>query len=373
MKVRLFFFLSISLLLSAMAAAEESSEVSPEPAEATAVKFPYAGRVNAERVNIRAGDGANYTILTVAEGGDKLVVLGEEFGWLRVGLPAGLNPWISVDYVKGLPGEAEGTVTGDNVRVRSKPSTNSDVLGMLSKGKKVKIVGGKEGWHQIAAPAEASAWIFGKYVEYYGTVEERADELAKDKAVVEARVGVEAKIAEANNLYREELGKPLSERDFGKVVAMYEEVAKETDQKFVRESSMRRVEALKLVQSLIEDYNRMRAGNEELAEKLREMEVRMHEAEQAAEEPPAPTYLAEGWLRPMGRIINSPATHKIVVGGKTLYLLKSSSVDLNSFLFKRVGVNGSKHTVPGWEQPVIDVTEIEVLGADKAEAVPAKG
>jgi len=373
MKARVSLFLIIPLVLGAVALAEEPPAASPEPVQAAASEFPYVGLVSAERVNVRAGDGTNYTILTVASGGDKLVVLGEKFGWLRIALPAAVKPWVSAEFVQVAPEGDEGTVSGDNVRIRSKPSTSSDVLGMVARGKKLKIAGAKEGWCQIAGPSEASAWIYGKYVERYGTLEERGDEVEQERVVAEARVGVDAKIAEADKLYREELGKPLSDRDFSKVVTIYEEIAKETDQRFVQESATRRVEALKLVQSLIADYSRIRADNEALSDRLREMEVRVHEAARAAEEPAAPTYLAEGWLRPMGRIINSPATHKIVVGGKTIYLLKSSTVDLNSLLFKRVGVNGSKHAAPGWEQPVIDVTEIEALGPDKAAAGPAKG
>ncbi len=373
MKVRGFVLLSIVLLIGTATLAEEQLDVSPAPAETAGPQAPYVGRVNAERVNVRAGDGTNYTILTVAQGGDLVVVVGEKFGWLRIQLPPAVRPWISADYVQELPGGRAGTVTGDNVRIRSNPSTASDVLGMIGKGRRVEIVAAKEGWYQIAGPPEASAWISGKYVDYYGTVEEHADELAKERVFVEVRAGVEAKIAEADKLYREELKKPLTDRDFSAVVAIYEEIADEADQAFVREAVTRRVEALNLVQSLIEDYKRIRADNEELSDKLREMEIRMHEAEKAAETPPRPSYLAEGWVQPMGRIINSPATHKIVVGGKTICLLRSSTVDLNGYLFKRVGVNGSKHSAPGWDEPVIDVTEIELLGAEKGKAIPAKG
>ncbi len=357
--------LVVALVFGYPASAQEPAATpAAEPSQA---EFPYVGQVSADRVHVRAGDGTNYTILTVAKRGDKLVVRAEKHGWMQIQVPSSVKPWIAADYVSFVSGATEGRVTGDRVRIRCMPSSQADVLGLVSSGTKVKVVGTKDGWHQIEAPAEASAWISGTYVSYYSALDEYAEELSGEKAAEEAREGLALKLSKANELYVAELRKPVSERNFNQAIALYNEVAGEAQEEFVRESARRRVEALSLIQSLVDEYKTMQTGTEELAAKLLDMEKRLHEAEKAAEEAKEPSYLAEGWLKPMGRIINSPASHKLVVGDRPIYLLKSSKVDLNSFLFKRVRVNGVKHSVPGWEQPVIDVTELEVAGESSGD------
>ncbi len=84
-----------------------------------------------------AGEAANFPQPTVSEGND-------------TGLPA-------------IPFLAE--ITGNDVYVRSGPGTNYYFCAKLQKGEKIKVVGSKFSWWQIAPPAGSYAWISRQYVE----------------------------------------------------------------------------------------------------------------------------------------------------------------------------------------------------------------
>ncbi|MBI5367790.1 MAG: hypothetical protein HZA54_12195, partial [Planctomycetes bacterium] len=82
-----------------------------------------------------------------------------------------------------------------------------------------------------------------------------------------------------------------------------------------------------------------------------------------AERPPRPApFDGQGWLDGMGKVINRPGTHKLKKGGKVLFYLRSYKLDLNDYLDKMVGVRGKIVEAPGWDQRVIEVESIEVLG-----------
>ena len=59
----------------------------------------------------------------------------------------------------------KGKVKVDNLRMRSKAGTPSDVLGELAKGTQVKILEEKGGWLRIAAPDTLTAWTSKKFIE----------------------------------------------------------------------------------------------------------------------------------------------------------------------------------------------------------------
>ena len=77
----------------------------------------------------------------------------------------------------GAPGVGEGIdvnlpampflaeITGNDIYVRSGPGTNYYFCAKLQKGDKIKVVGSKFSWWQIAPPAGSYAWISRQYVE----------------------------------------------------------------------------------------------------------------------------------------------------------------------------------------------------------------
>tara|TARA_Y100001960_G_C14196072_1_gene597346 strand:- start:240 stop:584 length:345 start_codon:yes stop_codon:yes gene_type:complete len=80
-------------------------------------------------------------------------------GWAEINAPQGVRVWIYGKYVSKNAGIA--IVTGSTVRLRSIPSTGSGsiVLGEVKKGQRVLVLGARNGWKEIEAPANLKTWI----------------------------------------------------------------------------------------------------------------------------------------------------------------------------------------------------------------------
>ncbi len=335
-------FLSLALLVSWCIAAE---------------KPPYVGEVTGGTVNVRAGAGTNHEVVKVAKQGDRLLVRGEEFGWLKIALPEGVTTWVSSKYVQTTD-QRTGRVTASELNIRRKPSATAAKLGLLAKGDAVTILEKSGDWYRIAPPPQAVAYISAKYVKYAGSA---AGYEAEKRAVAAAPAETLAgKYANATSLMASEYKKPLPERDLSKPIQLLKEVSQGagagTPLKASADSALQN--AL-LAQTLTDDYRKTVAGHEELRARMAKMEEEFLKS--LAKEGKEAGYLAEGWVEPMGRIIGRPAKHRLTQGKEVLYLLKSSKFDLDDYLFKMVGVKGTVVSAPGWDQQIIDVSEIRVL------------
>ena len=93
-------------------------------------------------LNVRSGPGTNYGRVSSLNTGDRVNILeqftikGTKWGCIDKG-------WISLDYVyiDGTTGEnsGTGTVTGNDLNIRTGPGTNYDTNGSLNKGDTIKI------------------------------------------------------------------------------------------------------------------------------------------------------------------------------------------------------------------------------------------
>lgn len=87
---------------------------------------------------------------------------------------ASQNGWIEIDWPQSAPAwiakesvlvsAADSRVVGGNSRVYSAGTPQSTVLGTLEKGATVNVVGEAGNWYKIKAPACAKAYISAKYV-----------------------------------------------------------------------------------------------------------------------------------------------------------------------------------------------------------------
>jgi SH3 domain protein len=59
----------------------------------------------------------------------------------------------------------KGTVTVDNLRMRSKAGTPSNILGVLTKGTTVQVIDEKDGWIKVIAPKSLTAWTSSRFIE----------------------------------------------------------------------------------------------------------------------------------------------------------------------------------------------------------------
>lgn len=119
---------------------------------------PVWGLISAARLNVRTGPGADFRIVTTLSGGDRIRVTGKDGEWLEIDWPSGAPAWISKDFVA-----ADGTVIGNNVRIRAQGHPQSPVLREVDSGERLTIVGSAGNWYKIEAPAGSRAYVYGKY------------------------------------------------------------------------------------------------------------------------------------------------------------------------------------------------------------------
>lgn len=110
------------------------------------------GFVNATGLNLRQSPDTGSQVLTTANSGECIVVLGSENGWYKVSYNLQIG-YMSADYVNVAAAEnAElgyGVVTGSGVNLRSGPDTSYNRVATASQGEKCYIIGVNNGWYKV--------------------------------------------------------------------------------------------------------------------------------------------------------------------------------------------------------------------------------
>ncbi len=122
--------------------------------------FAYAdemryGKVTGNGVNLRDEASTDSRVLTNVAADTTIAVIGEEDnGWYRVSYENKIG-YMAADYVEPVAEEAAepviGYVTGSYVYVRSAPTTDSEILGGLSRRKEVTLLEEIGGWYLVEA------------------------------------------------------------------------------------------------------------------------------------------------------------------------------------------------------------------------------
>ena len=112
-----------------------------------------AATVTASALNIRTGPGTEYSRAGLIYRNSKIVVLETtQKNWYKINYQ-GTEGYVHTDYLKDvLTSEnfsATGTLTSTNVRIRSGNSTSTAILGMVTKGDVVQVIGINNGWYKI--------------------------------------------------------------------------------------------------------------------------------------------------------------------------------------------------------------------------------
>jgi cell wall-associated NlpC family hydrolase len=112
-----------------------------------------AATVTASSLNIRSGPSTSYSVVGRVTKNARLVVLEQtSSSWYHINYQ-GTVGYVSASYLKDvLKAEnftATGTVTGNGVRMRSKPNTSSSVVGTYYSGTKMSVIGINNGWYKV--------------------------------------------------------------------------------------------------------------------------------------------------------------------------------------------------------------------------------
>ena len=110
------------------------------------------GFVNASGLNLRQSPDTGSQVLTTANSGECIVVLGSENDWYKVSYNLQTG-YMSADYISVATAEnAElgyGVVTGSGVNLRSGPDTSYNRVATASQGEKCYIIGVNNGWYKV--------------------------------------------------------------------------------------------------------------------------------------------------------------------------------------------------------------------------------
>lgn len=142
--------------------------------------------VTASVLNVRAGPGTHYAIITKVLRNTRLSVQKQQGSWLQVRLPNGRSGWVSGQYVrpvhptapsqgKALQPPAGGTsvtaktatVTASRLNVRRGPGTQHPVIGSLPQGTRVAVQEQRGEWWRVQA-GRLTGWVARQYLRVEG-------------------------------------------------------------------------------------------------------------------------------------------------------------------------------------------------------------
>ena len=113
-------------------------------------------------LNVRSGASTSSSVIGSLSNGSKITIVGESGSWYKINY-GNTTGYVSKDYVQtsgesGSGSSSQGTTSGksgqvvnvhSSLNVRSGASTSSSVIGSLSNGSKVTIVGESGSWYKI--------------------------------------------------------------------------------------------------------------------------------------------------------------------------------------------------------------------------------
>ena len=124
------------------------------------------GAVTSTDVNLRSGAGTDTAILDTLPAGSAVIVTGEAAGgWYPVH-HAGLNGYMSAEYLEfsaGMDVAASGAVSGTDVNLRSGPGTDTAIVRVTAEGEDVSVTGVNGNWYQVSVGGD-TGYIRSDYV-----------------------------------------------------------------------------------------------------------------------------------------------------------------------------------------------------------------
>lgn len=156
--------------------------------------FPFVGEVTSDNVNLRAGQNINFERLTQLNTGEEIVVVAKNYDWYKTRLPDSAICYVNVKFVQpSFDGYAK--VIGNRVNVRAGTEEKSSIIGQLSQGTTIKLLGQVGEWFQIEPIDGLYGWISEKFISF------------KSKDVPPIKVIIEP----IRNVYKKEETAPESE------------------------------------------------------------------------------------------------------------------------------------------------------------------
>jgi uncharacterized protein YgiM (DUF1202 family) len=346
------------------------------PGEAAEAFKPYTGVISTDIVNVRSGPGLYYYPLVVVQQGTPVSVEQRVGDWVALKPLEGTFGLMKKSDLEIAADNASATVSAASARVYAGgQSAKRDwcVMKTLLKGDKVKVLGmAGDDKVEVAPPDGCCVYVLASYVTQgkgpaVTTKEPRYPILDTEVKPEEKDPEVdEFKAAEAALV--EELKKPVAERHYQPLYDRYKDIAEQASKPYLKRNGAARAQYLQRLIQLQEDYLKVLKLGDDLNKNLSDMALKHSTAVGEAEIKRAstkPPFLATGVVEPLLSVegVETPiARFKLVdVKGKPVVLVKSSSVNLEDYAGKAVGVRGTKAFVKEWNIYLVTVDEVELL------------
>ncbi|WP_066050007.1 SH3 domain-containing protein [Robertmurraya korlensis] len=133
------------------------------------------GIVTANQLRVRSGPSTSYGVVTSLSQGATVTILKTESNWHQI-KSSNITGWVSAEFIQDIKsdtggsssGQQDGTITANNLNVRSTASTSGQILGKLQKGSTVSILSVEGNWVKIQYGGQ-TAWISKEFVEIKST------------------------------------------------------------------------------------------------------------------------------------------------------------------------------------------------------------
>ncbi len=292
----------------------------------------YTGLITADAVNVRGGPGLNFEVICKLEKNDVVMVEGGQMDWLKIALPRHGSAYIFASYITPQ-NPLVGTVNTDTINIRAGKGLEFSVLGQLQKNDSVELLAREGDWYQIYTPQNCFAWVHKDFVKNQGPASLFLDQENRDHEAITL-------VLEAENFERSELARAQTERNFAPIVQKYQTISRDFPHSRAADYAQQRIVALEQTVPPPATTAKSATGK-------------------AAAEPLGGP-IAEGRLMETGRVLYQVGTHKLIQHKKTVYFLKSETVNLNDFVYYPVQIWGTIDSAKG-KIPVITVTHVQKL------------
>lgn len=326
---------------------------------ASAANFPFIGRINVNNaLNVRSSAKMDSEVLGRIKAGEKVVVMEADGDFYKVQYPKQLQTWLASWLLLGNGANKKDVISRNEVNVRSGPGMHFPVVARLVKGSDVQVLElNKDKWARIGVPTDAMAWVAKKYVVKEETLVAHSQRVKKENL---AMATYDRSVASFKGHLKT---KSMTEGEYQSLKSDFQSViegapksgqamkARDWQLKLAEFRSVLRLEELRK-----DEEKKLHDRELQIAEEHRQ---KLEELKKEKEEP-VRHYEFEGWLDDVGGILFRPATHRLKKGNDVLMYIKSKSLDLDDYVGKYVGLNGSVHRFRGWGK-ILDAKSIDVL------------
>lgn len=133
----------------------------------TAFAADQVGTVTADTLNVRESANTSAPVITQIYKYGQVVVTDSTDGWYKVSF-GDTTGWVSADYLSVSGAPQKGTISGDNVNVRSGPGKGYDVVMAVVSGEKVNVLDTDSGWYKVEFSTGVVGWVYGDYLSTAG-------------------------------------------------------------------------------------------------------------------------------------------------------------------------------------------------------------